>query len=368
MLLSPNLYGQELNFKEANDFLKNLELKSYYLRDIVHLIRSISSLEKQGLFATEGVWNDEYFKDEELIKHPVTGEKISLWDVKVDLTYQRLINLKHLVDHLKATDIYNQPLQYDKMCAGSIDIAIRPEGDLYVWDGLRRSLIALLKGVRYVLISPVQHPGHYSEKECRAKEAFAFKKRNGDNEAMSREELYKSGLAFLNTKDLLTKEVLTETKIDVLKTISGTDKTLSGFAEFEDSIHKNKIEPIHLVTASRIIRASWKDDSTISSYVICGLGKYIQLLDVGALSWNINVTGEEASCDFIPKFKEYAQKHNMSVLTKNRLSNFGIETISFRIATNVIGNLSNLQQYELAEKLGFDEDAQKQLVTTNNIK
>ena len=136
-------------FKEVDKYLKQLELKTYSIKEIADIIKNITSLCKEGLFVED--LNNNFYKKFELIMHPETGKKISLNDCYVDLTYQRVLKLKVLVEHLKAIDRSKNPMQYDKMCAGSIDIAIRPNGKIYVWDGFRRSLIALLKGIQYPL-------------------------------------------------------------------------------------------------------------------------------------------------------------------------------------------------------------------------
>lgn len=356
-----------MSFTEVDTYLKNLELKSYSLVEIANIIRNIPTLKKEGIFSD--VMDDNYYNNNELIFHPQTGEKISLLDVKVDLTYQRVLKLKTLIQHLRAKDKDNNPMNYDKMCAGSIDIAIRPEGEIYVWDGFRRSLIALLKGVKYPLFSITVHPKTKSVKECRAIEAFAFKKRNGDNEAMARDELYKSGIAFGDPKDLKTQQILTDSKLDVLKTIVGAETTLSGFAEFEDSIIKDRIKEEHLILASRIVRHSWPKDATCSSYVICGLALYIQLIENGSVDWSYNITGwDDGTCEFLPKFKKYAAKNNQTQLTRNRLSNMGVATIAYRIGANVINGLNYNECVELATKLGFDDEGISQIVTTEKLK
>ena len=354
-------------FKEVDSYLKQLELKTYSIREIAEIIRNITTLAKEGLFVDK--LNNDFYKDIELIMHPETGKRISLNDCYVDLTYQRVLKLKQLVDHLRAVDKDFNPMQYDKMCAGSIDIAIRPDGKIMVWDGFRRSLIALLKGIECPLFSIYVHPKTSSIKDCRAKEAFAFKKRNGDNESMARDELYKSGIVFLNKKDLETKKVLEESQLDVLRTIPNASQSLSGFAELEDSIHKEKIETPYLIVSNRIVAQAWKNDSTISSYVSCGLGMYIQLINMGALSWSNNITGRnDGSCDFLPKFQKFAKSNPMNGLVKNRLSNMGVATVAFRIAKSVIGGLNNKEELELAIKLGFDEEGQKILTHSENIK
>ena len=356
-----------MSFKEADAYLKNLSLKSYTIKELADIIRSVLTLENEGLFEQE--LYDNFYKDHELLMHPKTGEKISILDVKVDMTYQRILKLRQLVQHLRSKDKDGNPMNYDKMCAGSIDIAIRPDGEIYCWDGFRRCLIALLKGIQYPLFSIYLHPSTRTIADCKATEAFAFKKRNGDNESMARDELYKSGIAYGSTKDLETKEVLSESKIDVLKTITDAESTLSGFAEYEDTIHSQKVSEKNLVLASNIVRKAWSNESSVSSYVICGLGKYIELIDTEALREfsSYNITSLKDTCDFLPKFKEYAENNSQNTLTKNRLSNYGIETIAFRIATKVIGGLTNTEQLELAVKLGFDEEGQLQIIGQKTI-
>jgi hypothetical protein len=356
-----------MSFTEVDQYLKSLELKSYNLIEIANLIRNIPTLKKEGIFSD--ILFDDYYNNNELIFHPETGEKISLLDVRVDLSYQRVLKLKTLIQHLRAKDKDNNAMNYDKMCAGSIDIAIRPEGEIYVWDGFRRSLIALLKGVNYPLFSITVHSKSRTVKECRAIEAFAFKKRNGDNEAMARDELYKSGIAFGDPKDLKTQQVLTDSKLDVLKTISDAESTLSGFAEFEDSLIKDRIKEEYLILASRIVRNAWPNDATCSSYVICGLAVYIQLVERGSVDWSYNITGrDDGTCEFLPYFKKYAENNNQTQLTKNRLSNMGVATIAYRIGANVINGLDYNECVQLATKLGFDDEGISQIVTSEKLK
>ena len=354
-------------FNEVDKYLKNLELKTYSIKEIADIIRNIDSLTKEGLFVDD--YDDDFYKDIELIFHPETGEKINVEDCYVDLTYQRVLKLKQLVDHLRATDKDGNPMQYDKMCAGSIDLAIRPDGKCYVWDGFRRSLIALLKGIRFPLFSVYMHPKTRTIQDCRAVEAFAFKKRNGDNEAMARDELYKSGIVFENPKDLKTRGILEESGLDVLKTVPDAEKYLSGFAEWEDTIIKERVDPLSQIKASKIVSLGWKDESTVSSYVVCGLSLYIQRLADDKLSWSANVTGlDDGSCDFVPLFKEYAKSHNMVELTRNRLSGKGLETVSFIIATKVLQLNDHKEEVELAISLGFDDEQVRILTMSEKLK
>ena len=57
-------------FTEVEKFLKNLELKTYSIKEIADIIKRISSLTKEGLFVDK--FMDDFYKDIELIKHPIT--------------------------------------------------------------------------------------------------------------------------------------------------------------------------------------------------------------------------------------------------------------------------------------------------------
>ena len=168
-----------------------------------------------------------------------------------------------------------------------------------------------------------------------------------------------------------TKDCLAESQLDVLKTIPDAVSVLGGFAEYEKYLHNGTVTESQLITSSTIIRKAWKDESVISSYVILGLAKYLRLLDDDCLSWTANCTGrDDGSCDIFPKFKKYAQdkKIPMTTLVKNRLSNMGVETIAFRIAAKVIGVTDNKEQIELCQKLGFDNEGQTILTTSEKLK
>lgn len=364
-----SMVTKPMSFKDADAYLKNLELKTYTIKEIFDIVRSVVALEKEGLFKNICEALDSFYKDNELLKHPVTGKKISILEIKVDLTYQRILKLKQLVDHLRAKDKDGNPMDYDKMCAGSIDIAIRPDGDIYCWDGFRRCLIALAKGIQYPLFSIYSHPPTRTIANCRAVEAFAFKKRNGDNEAMAKDELYKSGIVFNDPKDLKTKEILSESKLDVLKTIKDAVSTLSGFAQYEETIVKDKVSKESLILASKIVTKSYDVDPTVGSYVICGLAIYIELIRTSAIKDfpSYNITGIEGTCNFLPKFKAYAKNNSQKSLTKNRISNYAVETVAFRIATRVLDILDINEEVALATKLGFDDEGIKQIVSAETI-
>ena len=69
-------------FTEVDKYLKNLELKTYSIKEIADIIRNISALVKEDLFVEKLI--DDFYKDIELIKHPITGEKISLEEEQIN--------------------------------------------------------------------------------------------------------------------------------------------------------------------------------------------------------------------------------------------------------------------------------------------
>ena len=198
-----------MKMKEVERKLMNLPLGVYKLSEIIDIIIQCDQYQKEGLFnnspygrIVNKAFNDEFYKEILQAKHPVTGELIDIQDVYVDITYQRLLRLKKIIKHLKRKNSHGKRLYYSKMLAGSIDFAIRPDNRVFVWDGFRRAVLALLNGVRYVQAS-IDTEGldnNLSDKQCNAREAEAFKIRNGDNENMSKAELYKAGLRFNDDK------------------------------------------------------------------------------------------------------------------------------------------------------------------------
>ena len=62
-------------------------------------------------------------------------ETVEISNLIVDMSYQRTLNLKKIFSHLKKS---NQ--NFDPFLAGHIDVCQRPNGQLYVWDGFRRSV------------------------------------------------------------------------------------------------------------------------------------------------------------------------------------------------------------------------------------
>ena len=65
---------------------------------------------------------------------------VMLDELYVDMTYQRRIRLAKIINKLKKVH------GFDNRVAGAIDIAIRPDGKVFVWDGLRRAIMVGMCG------------------------------------------------------------------------------------------------------------------------------------------------------------------------------------------------------------------------------
>ena len=143
--------------KQVRLALKNLSLGPHKITDVIAIIVSASQYQQQGLFNNSPYGNivnqefDDIFYDEEIIAELKKYFPNGLEDLYVDITYQRYLKLKQLIDHLERFDMSGTtPLGFNRMLCGSIDIAIRPDGKGFVWDGFRRCIIALLNGKRFI--------------------------------------------------------------------------------------------------------------------------------------------------------------------------------------------------------------------------
>lgn len=363
--------------KDIERQLANLPLGRIKLSEIIDLIISIDQYQKEQLFENSPYgrilnkpFNDNFYHEALIGVNPITGKKISLEDVWIDLTYQRVLRLKKIIQHLRRTSANGQRLYFDKMLAGSIDIAIRPGGEIYVWDGFRRSVLALLNGIRFVQASIELHPSDCTDDKCSSKEAFAFKVRNGDSESMLKEEVYKSGVVFQEPNSMKILKFLRNMRVDVLGT-NPDNPSLGGFSEFYQTLIENKYnlqDMNNLVNSSLRIQKAWPKDSSLSGYLTCGLAKFLDAIDVTDESGNYKLdfgfyTDTIENCDVSKKLIEYANQKNakgenitsQNTLIKNRIHGKAIETIAYNIGVSVMG-LSGSNKAKLAEELGFDSD------------
>ena len=254
--------ASEIAFK-----LKNLPLGEHRLINIIKLIVDADQFQKEGLFNNSPFgriinkpYNDNFYPDE-IIRNLREFFPNGLEDLWVDISYQRVLKLKKLIEHLRRKDMNGSDLLFNKMLCGSVDIAIRPNGKGYVWDGFRRCIIALLNGIRFIKASVEPHDSSTSTEDCRKLEAFVYEIKNGESESMTKEELYKSGIVYQKEDALKLQKVINEMCVDVLGTNPGNPE-LGAFSEFQDTVLKEKLETTdYLVQASFKQQKAWPEDN-----------------------------------------------------------------------------------------------------------
>ena len=357
--------------KDVEKQLKNLPIGEYRLIEIIKIIVSADEYQKEGLFDRSPYGrliktkfeDDDTFYRESQIKEFKDFFPNGLEDVWVDLNYQRVLKLKQLISHLKRKDMGGMKLlNYNRMLAGSIDIAVRPDGRGFVWDGFRRSIIALLNNKRFIQTSIEEHEQMSSAEDCQALEAFVFKIKNGFQENMAKEELYKSGIVYKETDAMKLNKVIREMGVNVLGT-NPNNPELGAFSEFQDTVLKKKLDSTEfLVQAAFKMKSAWSKDTNLTGYTLCGLAKFLETLEKLDEDGNNVVDFEfhtahpntkKKTCEVENKLTEYAKTNKQTDLCANRLAGWAIESVAFNVGTKVMG-LNRDQQYQLADALGFD--------------
>ena len=350
--------------------LRTLPLGEHRLISIIKLIVDADQYQKEGLFNNSPFgriinkpYNDNFYPDE-IIRNLREFFPNGLEDLWVDISYQRVLKLKKLIEHLRRKDMNGSDLLFNKMLCGSVDIAIRPNGKGYVWDGFRRCIIALLNGIRFIKASVEPHDSSTSTEDCRKLEAFVYEIKNGESESMTKEELYKSGIVYQKEDALKLQKVINEMCVDVLGTNPGNPE-LGAFSEFQDTVLKEKLETTdYLVQASFKQQKAWPQDNTLTGYLTCGLAKFLDTLnkedeDGNPVCPSIEIhtahPNLQGTCEVENALVRYSKKHKQVDLIANRLAGMAIESVAFNIG-RVVMNLNKSQQFELLTALGFEGD------------
>lgn len=297
------------------------------IQDIIDTILQISNLKKKTL---------ENLKSEIYGKNVFT---VPLSELYVDMTYQRRIRLQQILNKLKSAN------GFDIHGAGAIDIAVRPDGKNFVWDGLRRAIMAGLCGLTEISASIYRHNFDEFPMKCQQKEARFFKMRNADSEKMKPEEIFKSKIAYRDGDSMKVLGILCNCNLDI-EGLNPGGKILGGFAELLDNINRTKepLEEKYLVTASRIIQAVYKKEQNVSVYLLCGLAWLLTVNDRVEKSYS----EEEILEAFMESLNAFPKQSN---LTNKRLTRRGRESVAYMIAKSVIKDDNGL-----LNEIGLDKE------------
>jgi len=336
--------------KQKDAFAKINSLKGIVkLSKIIDIIRQIDNFQQDTLDKIE---NAIPYED---------GEQCTKFDdLYVDLTYQRKLKIQALFN------ILLEDKQFNKDAAGHIDIARRPDGRWFVWDGFHRVILAAIVGLDRIPTSQLTHPKNLQDEECREKEAGLFAIRNGKQKAVSPGELFKAEFVNNNPTALEIHKTLVRTKLNVEGTNEDDDSwDLGGFAlfkkHFEDISSESKIQ--YLIDSSNIIRKIWdKKTKNVSVFFLLGLAK--------ALEVNSTITSSLAISEITNALNKDV---NIKKINKNqkdfiqpRLHGKSIECVAKNIGRKVLFDLYNNNGQEFADfvsELNFTEEETETLET-----
>ena len=207
-------------FSDINGWLANLS-GVWKVTDLLSAIRQISN-------------SPDIDDIKQIGKIHVYADQSNLIDIDclyIDFDCQRIFHLRKAVKKISSS----HGGEYKPEACGAIDVAIRPDGTHFVWDGLHRTILAGLAGFTQIPISEYRHPSRASNLECQQAEARFFKMRNADSEPMKPEEIWKAKVVYGDDKALRLKALLALCSLDVLGVVDRSLTTkLGGFKEIEN--------------------------------------------------------------------------------------------------------------------------------------
>ena len=250
---------------------------------------------------------------------------VMLDELYVDLTYQRRIRLAKIINKLK------KEKGFDKDVAGAIDIAIRPDGKCFVWDGLRRAIMVGMCGGDRITASQYIHEKHLYDEDCREVESRFYKIRNADDEKLSFEEIFKAKVAYKDPIAISQLELLKECELDV-EGLNEKGVQLGGLRAFHDIY--SKIDGEIIVKASKLIRYSWNNQPQVLGYGLAGLATLL------------SVEGFEDYYDYDDvrfMLRDYALNNKPNTITNPRINSEAFKSIAYNIATKVLKDNNGLK-------------------------
>tara|TARA_Y100001963_G_scaffold125883_1_gene177876 strand:- start:5016 stop:6068 length:1053 start_codon:yes stop_codon:yes gene_type:complete len=318
------------------------------------IIKKIKSLDKiKSNTATLLASQEDPYKN---ISEKNKQHHIKISDLYVDMTYQRPLRLRILLAHLARENTYWQS-KFDPYLAGHIDVSIRPGNKKYVWDGLRRSVLAGLKGLDRIPASILEHPVGLKTQGCRKLEAELFEIKNAYSESMKREEIWKSQLIQGKSEAKHIYNILDNANLDVLHVVgSGID--MGAFSEVEKVINRNLIPDQCIIDASHFIQNAWTNDNSMRGYFLLGMAELLNIFNKVEEDENKEYNGNgdvflNYQFDIPEKLSDYAKTKSVMTLQNPRVNGNVYGSIAYNIATKVLGIDPNddilLEQCKLSE-------------------
>jgi len=322
------MISSNTKFSVVSGALSNLKGERVSIQEVIDTVLQITNMKSKTL--ADMKTNASY--------NPSEVGVVPLNSLYVDMTYQRIIRLQKLINKLRKLG------GFDMYSAGVVDVAIRPSGDSYVWDGLRRCIMAGLCGLTHVKSSQFVHPMNASNEDCQRQEARYFKSRNADQESMKAEEIFKSEVVYGDPKALELLRLIKNCRLDI-EGLNPGGRVFGGFVEVRDNyFKKDKIEDEYFIEASSIIQDIYPKE-VISGYLLTGLA-YLLTKNEDA---DVSYSNEE----LLSALKSYAQVNQKQTdLIRGRLAGNARGSIAYLIARRVLRDNNGL-----INSIGLDEES-----------
>ena len=272
-------------------------------------------------------------------------EKVKLVDMFLDLSYQRITDLKKCFENVIKVNGFDGTLAEPLM-------TFRSYGQ-YNWrvaDGGHRIIMLFLVGETEYAVIPTEHEEGLSLQEEKEIEAQRFVIKNSISNEVQFINIYKAWLCFpKNTSEY-------EDAQSVLTTLGKANIDVKHGYFYPDAPRIDKLQDIFnallvtpkkgnkfykyysadsFITASKIMQTAYtKPDEIIIEDLLC-LARLIEKAEDGVFD-NFDVTVESISMAYI----DYAKKHSMGYLTKDTLQKNKLATLDY----NVMNTLFKLKK------------------------
>jgi hypothetical protein len=309
----------KMTFDKVRTALKDLPLGDHKLIDIVAIVKKCDTFTDETLDSFIGAFYDK------------NSSTVKLEDLYVDLTYQRKLKLDNLLKNLKRNK------GFSKEKAGHIDVARRPNGRLYVWDGFRRAIMALICDMEKIAVSIYTHDPKINNTKARQYEAELFLARNSKNEVMGANEIFFARYAKGESEAIKMGDVLHRANINICGLKPG-GKNMGGFAFVEKSLGYHEvidnekvvktIKDDDFIDSALSIQSAWPTNGSVGSYLVCALANVRSIIREN--------DPETTEGELDRALAKYAENNSQKSLTESRVSNKPLESVTFAILKKVL--------------------------------